>query len=183
MSSSPILDADLRSEVQREVERLRAADRVKLSPNEAHTEVLENFHARATAREFTFESDEPAWKVGGRDRGPRPLEYFLAGFNLCQQAIYVENALKEGVDLEALSIDVSGDVDPRGTLGLGGVEPGFVDDSVEYTTQIETTEDRETLRGFVERAEHHCPAHASLRVPMTFDRTVLVNGEELQFDG
>lgn len=179
MPANGIIDPALRDDVRREVERMDGADRVKLSPNRAHTEVLENFHARATAREFTFESDEPAWKVGGEDRGPRPLEYFLAGFNLCQQAIYVENALKDGVELTSLAIDVSGDVDPRGTLGLGDVPPGFVDDTVAYTTHIETPEDRDTMRDFVARAEHHCPAHATLRVPMAFDRTVVVNGEEL----
>lgn len=179
MGVNGILDPDLREAVRREVERLQRADRVKLSPNQAHTEVVENFHARATARSFAFESDEPDWKVGGEDRGPRPLEYFLAGFNLCQQAIYVENALKDGVELTSLGIDVSGDVDPRGTLGVGDVPPGFVDDTVAYTTHLETPEDRDTVRSFVERAEHHCPAHATLRVPMQFDRTVVVNGEPL----
>lgn len=174
-----ILDHDLREAVQAEVDRMRNADRVPKSPNEAETEVVENFYAKVRARDFTFESDEPARKVGGSDRGPRPLEYFLAGLNLCQQAIYVQNSLEQGLDLDALSISVSGDVDPRGTVGIGDVPPGFVDDTIEYTTNIETNEDRETIAELVKHVEHHCPAHATLRTPMSFDRDIVVNGTKL----
>jgi len=175
-----ILDMDLHGAVQSEVEQMRTADRVPLSKNEARTAIVDNFYGRATAREFEFHADEPDYKVGGENRGPRPLEYFLAGFNFCQQAIYAENALKEGVELTNLSIEVSGDIDPRGTLGIGGVSPGFTDDTVEYTTHIESPEDPETIREFVHRAEQYCPAHASLRNPMGFEREVVLNGDPLE---
>jgi uncharacterized OsmC-like protein len=39
---------------------------------------LEKVHHAATVRHFTMESDEPPG-VGGDDRHPNPLGYFLAG--------------------------------------------------------------------------------------------------------
>jgi hypothetical protein len=68
-----ILDIDLREEVQAEVERLQRAARIPTSNNEARTDVLDNFHARGEASGHTFDADEPEYKAGGRNRGPRPL--------------------------------------------------------------------------------------------------------------
>lgn len=177
-----VLDWDLQDAVWDELSALRGADRVPMGQNRVETELLENFHGRATAREFTFEADEPATMAGGRNRGPRPLEYFLAGFAFCQQVIYAKNALATGIEFTDLAIEVNGQVDPRGVLGVGNVDPGFADGEISYTTHLETPASREEARELVEFAEHRCPAHASLRNPLGFDREVVVNGEPLDVD-
>ena len=174
-----VLDWSLQDAIIGELEAVRAADRVPVGHNDVETELLENYYARAKARSFTFESDEPATLAGGEDRGPRPLEYFLAGFALCQQVIYAKNALLTGIEFTDLAIEVGGDVDPRGVLGVDGVAPGFVDDTVRYTTHIESAATPEEVRELVTLAERHCPAHASLRGAVTFDREVRLNGEPL----
>lgn len=174
-----VVDWSLQEAIWDEIEHLRNADRVPLGNNDIETELIENFYAQATAREFTFESDEPASLAGGRNRAPRPLEYFLAGFAFCQQVIYAKNALATGIEIEDLSIEVSGDVDPRGVLGVGDVPPGFVDDEISYTTKISSPATRDEVAQLVERAERHCPAHAALRDNVDLDRTVRVNGETL----
>lgn len=173
------LDWNLQDAIIQEIETARAADRVPIGNNDVHTELLENYYGRARAREFSFESDEPTTLAGGENRGPRPLEYFLAGFALCQQVIYAKNALATGIEFTDLSMEAHGDVDPRGVLGVGGVDPGFVDDEITYTTYIESPATRDEVRELVDLAERHCPAHASLREPVTFDRQVVVNGEPL----
>jgi uncharacterized OsmC-like protein len=176
------LDWDLQPAVWDELETIRDADRVPMGKNEVSTDLLENFYGRAGARDFSFEADEPASLAGGQNRGPRPLEYFLAGFAFCQQVIYAKNALATGIEFTNLSIDVSGDVDPRGVLGVGGAEPGFANDEITYRTHIESPATPDEVRELVGFAEHRCPAHASLRKPMGFDREVYLNGELLDLD-
>jgi len=80
-----------------------------------------------------------------------------------------------GIDLDGLAIDVAGDVDPRGTLGIEGGTPGFVDDTVSYVTHIESPEDEGQIRQLVAEAEEYCPAHAALRKPVAFDREIRLN--------
>lgn len=175
-----VLDWDLQPAVWDEMETLRSADRVPMGDNEVVTELISNFHGRAEARNFSFESDEPATMAGGSNKGPRPLEYFLAGFTFCQQVIYAKNALATGIEIEDLSIEANGEVDPRGVLGVGDVEPGFVDDTVTYTTHIESEADPEEVVELVHLAEKHCPAHRALRTPTTLDREIRLNGEPLE---
>ena len=174
-----VLDWTLQDAVVDEIETLRAADRVPTGNNDVETELLENFHGRAEAREFSFRSDEPATLAGGENRGPRPLEYFLAGFAFCQQVIYAKNALATGIEFTDLSIEVHGDVDPRGVLGVGDVDPGFVDDEIRYTTHIESPATREEVRELVDLAEQHCPAHAALRDSVNLQGDVVLDGEPL----
>jgi uncharacterized OsmC-like protein len=177
-----VVDWNLQEDVWNEIETLRGADRVPVGENEVTAELVENFHGRAEAREFDFASDEPGTMAGGQNRGPRPLEYFLAGFAFCQQVIFAKNSLATGIEIDDLEIDVSGDVDPRGVLGVEGARPGFVDDEISYTTRIESPAHRDEVQELVELAERHCPAHAALRKPMEFDRDVVVNGEPLDLD-
>ena len=174
-----VLDWELQDAVIDEITTLRDADRVPTGNNDVETELLENYYGRATARSFSFEADEPATMAGGENRGPRPLEYFLAGFAFCQQVIYAKNALATGIEFTDLSMEVHGDVDPRGVLGVQGASPGFVDDELQYTTYIESPASESEVRELVELAERHCPAHASLRGGMDFDRTIVHNGEPL----
>lgn len=175
-----VVDWDLQEAIREEIETVRAADRVPVGENEVRTELVEDFHGEATARTFDFRSDEPASLAGGENRGPRPLEYFLAGFAFCQQVIYAKNALATGIEIDDLAIEVGGDVDPRGVLGADDISPGFVDDEIRYTTHIESPASREEVRELVTLAERHCPAHAALRQPMAFDRDVVVNGDPLE---
>jgi uncharacterized OsmC-like protein len=174
-----VLDWDLQPAVWDEIETLRAADRVPMGDNEVTAELVSNFHGRASARNFTFESDEPPSLAGGSNQGPRPLEYFLAGFAFCQQVIYAKNALATGIEIDSLSIDASGQVDPRGVLGVEDVEPGFLDGTISYTTHIESEADPEEVAELVDLAETHCPAHRALRAPSTFDREIRLNGEPM----
>lgn len=179
---SDVIDWDLQGAVWNEFESLQEAEDVPLGQNKVRTELVENFHGRVNTREFSFESDEPATLAGGENRGPRPLEYFLAGFALCQQVIYAKNALATGIEIDDLSIETNGEVDPRGVLGIGNVPPGFVDNEIAYTTHIESPARRDEVRQLVTLAERHCPAHASLRTPTSFDRKIILNGEPLDIE-
>jgi uncharacterized OsmC-like protein len=173
-----MLDWDLQDAVWAEYEALGGADddSVPVGENEVETELVENYHGRGTAREFEFESDEPASMAGGEDRGPRPLEYFLAGVAFCQQVVLAKHALATGIELDDVQVELSGDVDPRGVLGVGDVDPGF-DGALQQETRIESPATEREVRRLVEQAEAHCPAHASLAVPV--DRDLYLNGDQI----
>lgn len=175
-----VLDPELQEDVQREMRSIQNADRVKVFENEVETEVLDDLHGRGSARNFTFEYDEPEYVAGGQGRAPRPLEYFLAGFAFCQQVQYARNALATGIEFGDLRMNVKGLVDPRGSLMEGGVPAGFDDDEIQFTTHIQSEAPRNEVRELVRTAENRCHAHASLTREMTLTREILLNGEPLE---
>jgi uncharacterized OsmC-like protein len=99
------LDWDLQDAVWEEYEMLADADRVPAGENRVETELVENYRGRGTARDFEFESDEPASMAGGENHGPRPLEYFLAGFAFCQQVVLAKHALATGIEVDDVRVE------------------------------------------------------------------------------
>lgn len=176
-----VLDWDLQEELITEIDQIRSADRVKLSTNSVTSEIVDNLHGRGEARDFSFEYDEPESVAGGENRGPRPLEYFLAGWAFCQQVQYSRNALLTGIEFENLEMEMAGDINPRSSLDEteGGVPVGFVDDELRMTTQIESDAHPDEVRELVERARKDCHAHASLQRKMTIESDVFLNGDLL----
>lgn len=174
-----VLDMDIQDQVQREINSIKNADRIKLGENSANTEILENLHGRGYARNFTFDYDEPEYVTGGTNRGPRPLEYFLAGWAFCQQVQYARNGLLYGIDFDAVEMDVAGDIDPRSFLDDNDVPSGFVDDELRMETHIRSDEDPDEIRRLVRLARKDCHAHACFQREMTLSGDVHLNGEPL----
>lgn len=173
-----VIDWSLQEATWDELETLRNADRVPLGTNDVQTRLVENFHGEATARDFSFVSDEPGTMAEGQNRGPGPSSTSSQALRSVNRS-YAKNALATGIELTDLQIEVGGDIDPRGVLGVGDQSPGFVDDEINYTTYIESPASRDEVGELVDLAERHCPAHASLRNSVEFDRTIVVNGEPL----
>jgi len=173
-----VLDMGLREDVKRELERMRSAKRIKLADNRASTELVENLYGRANARGFTFDSDEPEHVTGGENRGPRPLEYFLAGWAFCQQVQYARNALLADTPLDGLALQVSGDVDP--TDFLDDDPSAFAENELRLTAHIESEAPRAEIRDLVRQAQSDCYAHGSLEREMTLTTDVYLNDEPLE---
>jgi uncharacterized OsmC-like protein len=108
--------------------------------------------ARTVARSFSIETDEPA-PLGGTDEAVDPMELLLASVGTCLTIGWVTQAAKRGIDFRDLRIDVNGDFDLRGYLGLDDdVRPGFT--SLTYTVRVDsdaTAEQLEELRVAAER--------------------------------
>ena len=145
--------------------------------NRVQTEILEDHYGKARARNFEFFVDEPE-VGGGKNRAPRPLEYFLAGFCFCQQVVYSDYIVFDDLNVNNLGIDVKGYVDQRGIFGIDDTEPGFK--NLEYTVNIDADEDARTIIDLVDKVEHGCPAHASIRKPIEPSRKIVLNGEEIE---
>ncbi|WP_217914799.1 OsmC family protein [Miltoncostaea marina] len=108
--------------------------------------------ARTVARSFTIQTDEPA-PLGGTDEHVDPMELLLASVGTCLTIGWVTQAAKRGVDFRDLRIDVDGDFDLRGYLGLDDdVRPGFT--NLSYTVRVDsdaTPEQLEEIRVAAER--------------------------------
>jgi len=169
-----LVDTTLRERLNRRIEGLRDAREIKPGHPGVEIETLSNYHARAHADGFTFDADEPVSKVGGTGTAPRPLRYFLAGFAFCLQAQYVRNAIRMDIELDELAVDVGGEIDRRGGLGLRDDPADF--ESIGYTTRLRTDAPEADVHELVEAAEARCYVHGTLSKAVDLDGTTVVNG-------
>jgi len=85
-------------------------------------------------KQFQIQIDEPP-ELLGTNTAANPQEYLLAAANACMMATYVGACAMQGIELESLEIETSGELDLRGFLGLDrNVKPGY--DQLEYTVRI-----------------------------------------------
>lgn len=85
-------------------------------------------------KDFTIKTDEPL-ELCGSNQFANPQEYLMAAFNSCITVGYVAACAMEGIELEDLRIETTGDIDLRGFLGLDeNVSPGY--DEIQYTVHI-----------------------------------------------
>ncbi len=110
--------------------------------------------ARTVARSFTIETDEPA-PLGGTDEAVDPMELLLAAVGTCLTIGWVTNAVRRGVDFRDLRIDVAGEYDLRGYLGIDETRPGF--GAITYTVHVDTDADEATLEDIRKAAEVGSP--------------------------
>jgi uncharacterized OsmC-like protein len=172
-----LVDTTLQARLNRRIDGLRRARALKPGRPSVTTATLRNYHARARADGFVFDADEPVSKVGGTGTAPRPLRYFLAGFAFCLQAQYVRNAIRMGIGLDELAVDVESEIDRRGGLGLREDPADF--EAISYTTTLRTDADESAVRDLVDAAESCCYVHGTLSKAVTLDGTTVLNGSAL----
>jgi uncharacterized OsmC-like protein len=86
------------------------------------------------AREFTIQADEPH-ELLGTNQAPNPQELLMAAVNACMTVGYVAGASLNGITLEQLEIETTGELDLRGFLGLDdAVPPGY--EAIDYVVTI-----------------------------------------------
>lgn len=127
--------------------------------------------------ERTLSFDMPA-PLGGTDTAPSPGQYALAALAACQAITYRIWSEKLGVALDAVRVDVRGDVDLHGLLGVGSdARSGFgrVDIGVEITGP-ETPERYAQLRRAVEQ---HCPILDVFAAPVPVSASMRIVGTEV----
>jgi uncharacterized OsmC-like protein len=89
---------------------------------------------KTVAKDFAIDIDEPC-ELLGTNAGPNPQEMLMAAFNACMIVGYAAGASMNGIELESLSIESSGQLDLRGFLGLdANVKPGY--ERVHYVVRI-----------------------------------------------
>jgi uncharacterized OsmC-like protein len=122
---------------------------------------------------FRLEGDHPP-ELLGKDAGPAAVETVLAALGSCIGSGYTTFGAAMGIPIEAVRLEVTGDVDLQGFMGLpspGAVRPGF--QRIHARTVVRSKAPREQLEKLRETAENASPVRDSLRaVPFTSELVV-----------
>jgi uncharacterized OsmC-like protein len=84
--------------------------------------------------DFTIAIDEPRELLGG-DTQPNPQEFLMAAMNACMLNTFVAVCSLNGVTLESVEFESSGELDLRGFLGIDpSVPAGY--EQIQYTIRV-----------------------------------------------
>ena len=106
-------------------------------------------------KSFVFEKDEPQVLLG-EDHGANPVEYALAALNGCLTTSLIYHAAAQGIKIEELESNLSGNLDLHGFLGMDeNVRNGY--ESINVTFKIKSDASEEKLRELVDLAQKRSP--------------------------
>jgi uncharacterized OsmC-like protein len=112
---------------------------------------------------FLVPSDHPA-ELLGTDAGPTSVELLLAALGHCIASGWAVYGAHMGIPFDALRVEVEGDIDLQGMLGLpnpGAVAPGF--QRIRATYHVVSNAPREELEQLAKMSEDLSPTRHSLR--------------------
>ncbi len=123
-------------------------------------------------KDFTIKMDEPT-ELLGTNRFPNPQEYLMASFNSCIAVGYAAACAMEGIELEDLWIETTGDIDLRGFLGLDEkVKPGY--DELKYTVHVKGNGTPEQFQKVHEIVSATSPNRFNLGNPIRLSSKLLI---------
>jgi len=157
----------------------KAMDAIKANPKNASmpfntkTELVEGVKCSAQVRDFPpMTVDEPP-EMGGTNAGVNPGELLLIALGTCQEIMYSACAALMDIPLNKVTVNLKGDLDLRGLLGMDNSVPaGF--SSIYYETTIDSDAGEGALKQLVEVTESHCPMLDMLRRPVDVRGTVSI---------
>ena len=116
------------------------------------------------ARNFTIVADEPM-ELLGTNSAPNPQELLLAAVNACMIVGYVAQAAVRGITLDDCRIEIEGELDLRGFLGLDErVPPGYR--RLNYTVWLEGDGTRAQFEGIHEAVMATSPNFFNMAQPI-----------------
>jgi uncharacterized OsmC-like protein len=127
-------------------------------------------------KDFTLVCDEPA-SLGGSDKGPNPLEFFMSAIGFCENVTFARWAALRGLEFGSLETSVRGHWDRRGQGEWAGIEPAFTDFVVE--TRVTSSAPVENVREVAKTAHRNCPMHSSISKMAPVVDKLFVNGNEV----
>lgn len=156
------------------------AERFRADPGRARvaitlaTELTGGMRCEATARGHTVASDEPR-SLGGTDSAQSPLELFLTSLATCQAITYRLWAAELGIALDRVGVEVVGDIDLRGFLGIGGVDlAGY--EKVTVRVALSGPEERARYEELAAAVDRHCPVLDAIARPIPVERALEIAG-------
>ncbi|MEA4827493.1 MAG: OsmC family protein [Clostridium sp.] len=128
----------------------------------------EGLSVETEARGFKITLDEPE-ELGGTNTGMNPVEVLLCGLGACQTIVASAFADEFGIDLQDFWVELEGDLDTDGFLGLADVRPGY--SHVRFNMHIKSSSPEDKIEEFVEFIEKRCPVGDSLGKGVKLERT------------
>lgn len=120
----------------------------------------EGLKTTTSVRDFEVACDEPV-ESGGTNLGMNPMELLLASLGSCMTIAAFYLAPAQGIKVNAFSVELEGDVDPDGFMGLNPeVRNGFSE--IRITPHISCDAPADKAREFVELVASRCPVHDTI---------------------
>jgi len=107
----------------------------------------------------TLRIDEPE-SLGGKDSGPNPVELLLSALGGCLVVLANAFAPTHDVEVRDVNVEVEGDLDPDGFLGLSEARPGFSE--IRYKLIIDSPSPAENIAKLTEHIASACPVKDTL---------------------
>jgi len=153
-------------------------DRFRDDPSRARvtlvvaTELGEGMRCETSARGHAVTADEPR-SFGGGDSAQSPVELLLSSLVTCQAITYRLWAAELGVALDRIEVEVAGDLDLRGYLGMDeDADPGYA--GVRIRVGLHGPESPERYRELAEAVDRHCPVLDVLSRPIPVERELIL---------
>ncbi|MGV2364906.1 MAG UNVERIFIED_CONTAM: OsmC family protein, partial [Paenibacillus polymyxa] len=105
----------------------------------------EGLQVEAQSRGFKIVMDEPE-DFGGTDKAMNPVEALLCALGACQSIVVAAFAEGFGFSYEEFHVELEGDLDPDGFMGLADVRCGFQE--IRFAMHFKTTESQEKAEAF-----------------------------------
>jgi uncharacterized OsmC-like protein len=125
-------------------------------------------------RTFKIAADEPM-ELLGQNSAPNPQELLMTALNACIMVGYVAGAAVNGIALEKLEIETTGELDLRGFLGIDdSVKPGY--DSLNYVVRIKGNGTPEQFEAIHENVIKTSPNYFNVSRPVTIHARLELEG-------
>jgi uncharacterized OsmC-like protein len=128
------------------------------------------FRVETCSREFTLLADEPEM-LCGTNAAANPVEMVLQAYGACLTIGYAMNAAVRGIKIDDINIDLEGEIDLPGFLGLEPPEkygmdklPGFK--TITAKVKIKADADESALRELHEQVNKTSPVGLTLSRPV-----------------
>jgi uncharacterized OsmC-like protein len=106
------------------------------------------------SRDHSLVSDEPA-EILGTDAGISPAELILSSLAACLAVGYAANAAALGIELEDLSIEISGDGSLEGFMNIRDARPGL--ESITVNVNVQTSAPAQAVEELHAFVSDHSP--------------------------
>ncbi|MGB9843460.1 MAG: OsmC family protein [Caldisericia bacterium] len=128
---------------------------------EADVVLKEGLTFEAKTRNFSLLIDEPE-NLGGKDKGPNPVEYLLFALGGCLGIVVQVVAKEMNIKIDSLKINLKGELNPMRFMGKDFSErAGYKKINVEI--DLKSKESRERLEELIKKVEERCPISDNIR--------------------
>lgn len=114
----------------------------------------EGLQVETNSRGFKILFDEPE-DLGGTDTAMNPVEGLLCALGACQSIVAKAFAVAHNITFEEFHVELEGDLDPDGFMGLADVRNGFQE--IRFVMHFKTNEPKEKIEEFAKFIENTCP--------------------------
>ncbi len=142
---------------------------------------VDSAHCRSTIQDFwaagqkdtsrprphILEGDEPTTLMGN-DLAPNATEILLHALGTCLNASIIYHAAVQGIKIDELELDIEGDLDLNGFLGIDESIPSNFQ-QIRVDCRIKSDATKEELEELCEYAQQRSPVFNSVSLPIPID--------------